>query len=59
MDVSAAGMAAQSMSIYKAQTGSDILQKTLQKSAEMQQDKPASSNVAAMTGKGMHVNIKA
>lgn len=59
MDVSAASMASQTMSVHKAQTGSDILQKTLQKTAEAQQNRPSGGGLAAMTGKGMHVNIKA
>lgn len=58
MNVSAASMASQTMSVYKAQTGADILQKTMQKTAEAEQNRPGGGS-SAMTGKGMHVNIKA
>ena len=60
MDVSgaasAASMAVLAKSMNQYQVGADVLQKTLEKTAEAQGG-AAGGGLAAFTGKGMNINI--
>lgn len=59
------GLAGQAMSVNKAEVGQNILDKTLQKTAEVQERQAQQDNrqaqtsksVAAMTGKGTMIDV--
>lgn len=60
MEVSGAmGIAAQEVATNKAQAGYDVLTKTLQKTAQGEQNDQQRMEIAEQTGKGMNIDIKA
>ena len=60
MEVSGAmGVAAQEMAINKAQSGFDVLTKTLQKTEHNEVNEQQRMQIAEHTGKGLNINVKA
>lgn len=60
MEVSGAlGLAAQEMATNKAQSGFDVLTKTLQKTEQNQANEQQRMEIAEHTGKGLNIDVKA
>ncbi|NOY14000.1 MAG: hypothetical protein GXP51_10145 [Deltaproteobacteria bacterium] len=60
MEISGAmGAAAQEMATNKAQSGFDVLTKTLQKTENNEVNEQQQTQIAEHTGKGLNINIKA
>lgn len=60
MEISGAmSPAAREMAVNKVQAGYDVLTKTLQKTAQNEQNDQQRMEIAEQTGKGMKIDIKA
>lgn len=60
MDISGAmNFAAQEMATNKAQSGFDVLTKSLEKTEQMRADEQQRLEIAEQTGKGLHLDVTA
>lgn len=53
------GFAAQEMATNKAQSGFDVLTKSLEKTEQMRVNEQQRLEIAEQTGKGLHLDVKA
>jgi len=60
MDISGSmNFAAQEMATNKAQSGFDVLTKSLEKTEQMRADEQQRLEIAEQTGKGLHLDVRA